>query len=219
MSSPAALPLAVYGRPPRAGETKTRLAPVLGDDGAARLYAAFLADVLTRARQAPFDVTLWVAGDPEDPLLLEIDAARRVRRCAQQGRDLGERMARTLDAQRAENGLGLVLGTDSPTLPPRLLAAAARALDHSDIVLGPAADGGYWLVGARVPMGRVFEGVRWSTTHALADTVRGAARIGASVVLASPWYDVDTADDLRLLRAHLGLDPSAAPVTAAALGF
>ena len=219
MSSPSATPLAVFARPPLAGHAKTRLAAALGDDGAARLYAAFVADVLAHAAAAGADVTLYVAGDPDEPSLLDIAGARAVRRCAQRGRDLGERMARALEAQRVLHGIGLVVGTDSPTLPLRDLTAAARALEQSDVVLGPAADGGFWLIGTRVPLARALDGVRWSSAYALADTLRGTARIGASVALAPPWYDVDTPDDLRLLRAHLDLDPSAAPATARALGF
>ena len=213
------VPLAVFGRPPRPGEAKTRLAAALGGEVAARLYAAFVTDVLVRATGAGFEVTLWVAGDPDDPALLAVDAARRVARRAQEGRDLGERMAHCLEVQRVEHGRGLVLGTDSPTLPTGHLVAAARALDRADVVLGPAPDGGYWLVGARVPLGGAFDGVRWSSEHALADTLLGARRVDATVELVAPWYDVDTPDDLRLLRAHLALDPKAAPATAALLGF
>ncbi len=201
--------LIVFARAPRPGHTKTRLIPALGADGSARLYRAFLEDTLAKARGLDgFEVEIWAA-TAEDRALL--GPCR-----SQVAGDLGARMSHALaDAQRrAERAL--LIGTDVPTLPPACLEAAAAALTTHDVVLGPSADGGYYLIGSRAPAPSLA-GVRWSSSHALADTIGGLG--DRRVALLRPWYDVDTPADLRLLRAHLALRPTAAPATAAALGL
>jgi len=216
--------LAVFARAPIAGAAKTRLAPALGADGAARLYAAFLADTLALAHSAQsaglLETALWLAAaaDTEEPTLRDVPGVTALPLRVQPPGDLGARMAAALAAGVASHGAALVLGSDAPTLPLALLRAARAALDRADLVLAPSADGGYVVIGARVPVApALFDGVRFSTRHALADTLAGATRAGLSVTCVAPWYDVDTPDDLRLLRTHLTLVPSAAPHTARAL--
>jgi rSAM/selenodomain-associated transferase 1 len=207
------VPLAVFVRPPHPGKTKTRLVPALGDQGAVDLYRAFVQDTIQTVLAADcFDITVWVAGDPEDPSLegLVADLPRR----AQSKGDLGVRMAQTLETHIAHAGRGLIIGSDAPTLPESVLRAGLDALDRHDLVLGPSADGGYYLIGARGRVPRVFEGIAWSTPSVLTETLSRARSAGLTVALLPPFYDVDTPDDLRLLRTHLTLDPSAAPVTA-----
>lgn len=212
------LPLQVFARPPVAGEVKTRLAAELGPARAAALYRAFLADVLATCSRGPFDVTLWVAGDPEHPALLEVPGARSTLRVAQPAGDLGARMASALGEAIARSGAGLVVGSDAPDLPASLLNDAHGSLAGSDLVLGPAADGGYYLIGARGRVPPVFAGVEWSTSRVLDQTCALAAAAGLRVHRLRPWHDVDIASDLGPLRARLALDPSAAPATARALG-
>ena len=224
---PRAAALAVFARAPVAGRAKTRLAPALGADGAARLYAGFLADTLALADRAQsaglLETTLWLAAaaDTDEPTLRDVPGVTALPRRVQPIGDLGARMAAALDVGVASHGAALVLGSDAPTLPLALLRAARVALDRADLVLAPSADGGYVLIGARVPVPpALFDDARFSTRHALADTLAGAARCGLSALCVAPWYDVDTPDDLRLLRTHLTLVPSAAPHTARALaGF
>jgi rSAM/selenodomain-associated transferase 1 len=203
-------PLVVFARAPRPGGAKTRLAPLLGEKGAARLARAFLDDTLSIARAVPgFEVVLACAGDPQDADLVEIAARHGVARIGQPGGGLGQRLTTVLADALARAGRALVIGSDAPTLPARLLVRAAAALERAELVLGPTADGGYYLIGARGRPPRL-DGVRFSTVHALADTV---ALADGPVELLPPWYDVDTPDDLRLLRLHLALDRSVAPAT------
>ncbi len=214
--------LAVFARAPVAGQAKTRLIPALGAAGAARLYAAFLADTLETAARVAADgrvaVALWVAGAVDDAALRAVPGTDGLPRRAQPGVSLGARMRAALDAGVAAHGRALVVGGDASLLPAATLHAAAAALDEADLVLVPASDGGYVLVGARAPLPpAVFAEARFSTRHALADTLAGAARAGLRAACVAPWYDVDTPDDLRLLRLHLALAPGAAPHTARAL--
>lgn len=222
MTSATPIPLALFARPPEPGRAKTRLARAIGAERAAALYAAFLRDVLGTCLSAPgFETTLWVAGDPAHATLAALAAAPRVPFRAQPALELGARMARALEDGVASHGACVVVGTDVPTLPGRLLHDAHRALEDAsvDVVLGPSADGGFYLVGVRREVPPLFEGARYGTRHALTDTVAFARRAHARVRLLSPWYDVDTPRDLGLLRAHLATSPRAAPNTARALGL
>ena len=207
MPAPETVALIIFARAPRPGHTKTRLIPALGPGGSARLYAAFLKDTLARANALDgFEVEVWAAAEADQAFF---DSSR-----LQEGADLGERMSHALQDALTRHERALVIGTDAPTLPEAHLVAAGRALEAHDVVLGPSADGGYYLIGARAPAPRL-EGVRWSSAHTLDDTV--ASLRGRRLALLRPWYDVDTPGDLRLLRAHLALRPAAAPATAEAL--
>lgn len=224
MSAPAppagTAALAVFARPVVPGRTKTRLARVVGDAAAAALYGAFLSDTLATARRARgLAPTLWVAGDPDHPSLARVAAG--LPRARQPDGDLGARMQAALDAGLRRHPVSLVVGTDAPTLPAALLeAAAARLAEPADgaprWVVGPAIDGGFWLLGVRAPLGPgALDGIPWSAPTTLEATrARLAPRLGPPATL-SPWYDVDGAGDLPLLRAHVRSDPSLAPATRA----
>ena len=107
----------------------------------------------------------------------------------------------------------VVLGTDSPTLPPAYVEQAFAALDNADVVLGPATDGGYYLVGCGGRVPPIFEGIAWGGPTVLAETIALLADPSWRLAVLPPWYDVDTADDWRMLCGHLaalrraGLDP------------
>lgn len=211
--------LALFARPVVAGSVKTRLSATLGTHAAAELYGAFITDTVRAVMAEPqLAPRLWVAGDPSHESLAQLPAS--IPRARQPDGDLGARMAVALERGLREHGAAIALGTDSPTLPTSYLARALPALEHAPLVLGPAADGGYYLLATRDGSGRlrgVLSGVRWSTRHALQDTVAAAERAGLGVRLLPPWYDVDTVRDLALLRLHLSLRPGDAPATAAAL--
>lgn len=220
--------IAIFAREPIPGRTKTRLAASIGADAACALHRAFVLDTLAHCRAVP-GLEPEIHGADPGPFL----ASLGVPVVPQREGDLGVRMAHALG--RAP----LVVGADAPTLPRAILVQAIDALARADVVLTPAADGGYVLIGARRgptallcssldrPVARPLDGpldppigqaIRWSSPHALADTVRAARAQGLSIALTAPHHDVDTADDLRLLRAHLAHDPGAAPHTASAIG-
>jgi glycosyltransferase A (GT-A) superfamily protein (DUF2064 family) len=147
---------------------------------------------------------------------------------AQADGDLGRRLAAFCEDQlRAGADAVVVLGTDSPTVPLDHVEQAFRELERADVVLGPAVDGGYYLLGCALhpsPLspGRgvrgeelppIFEGIAWGTSRVLADTIARLADPAWRLALLPPWYDVDTLDDWRMLRGHLaalrkaGIDP------------
>jgi rSAM/selenodomain-associated transferase 1 len=134
---------------------------------------------------------------------------------AQAEGDLGRRLAAFFSEQfRAGAGRVVVLGTDSPTLPLAIVEQAFAELQQADVVLGPATDGGYYLIGGAGRLPPLFEGIDWGTSSVLRDTVRRLPASASRLALLQPWYDVDTLDDWRMLEGHVaalrraGLDPS-----------
>lgn len=197
----------VFTKPPVPGTVKTRLMPALGADGAAQLHAAMAADVFDLVRAAGLELTVSLAGDVDHPWVRALDCP--VER--QVDGDLGARMAHAL-----RDGPCLALGTDAPTLPVDVLRRAARL--ESEVVLGPAFDGGYWCLGWRAPRPELLQGIAWSTDTVLSDTMLLAHQHGIDVSLLPFWYDVDTPDVLALLRQQLRFLPaSSAPRTRACL--
>ena len=203
--------LAVFAKAPVPGQVKTRLRPALNGEQAARLAAAFVRDTLHKAARLGPPITVYYAGDRA---LLEPLAPPGVLWAAQAGGDLGARMA-------CVSAPCLILGADSPHLPLSLLRAALAAVSACDVVLGPADDGGYFLIGLRSPQPALFEGIAWSTEVVLAETLAKAAALILSVSLTPPWYDLDTPDDLhRLVRDLAAVPPGSeddCPATRAAL--
>ena len=186
-------------RSPVAGEVKTRLVPPLDPASARDLYVAFLADLFPRVREAKFIPTIFYSG--ERTAELEAVVPSRWPLVPQAGADLGARLAAAFDHLLEPPGArAVVIGSDSPDLPVTHLARAFQKLKHRDVVLGPAVDGGYYLVGLRARAPSLFAGIPWGTRTVLADTVDAADREGLSLSLLPLWYDVDDADGLELLE-------------------
>jgi rSAM/selenodomain-associated transferase 1 len=125
------------------------------------------------------------------------------------GTDLGERLA-SATQWATEQGYTkiLLVGSDSPTLPISYISKASTLLDSRDIVVGPSTDGGYYLIGfsatniaMTVPF--IFEGIAWSTADVFQQTVASIRSLKVTFGLLPPWYDIDTADDLAFLHAHI----------------
>ena len=198
--------LIVFTREPVAGETKTRLIPRLGARNAAALAHAFTLDALAKAQS--LRVPILIAGSAPGgarrasyfrTLARRFDAVL----VDQGGGNLGAGMARAL-APLCDAG-AVLIGTDTPSLPPKLLARNVALLRRTRVVLGPSLDGGYYFVGVRGPLPDIFRGIRWGSTQVLAETIRRLKRIRIPYALGPAWYDVDRWSDLMLLAAHLSL--------------
>jgi rSAM/selenodomain-associated transferase 1 len=196
--------IAVFARAPVAGMVKTRLVPQLGAEGALRLHRQLIESTLFRARDAALgEVTLWLAGEVGHPEVTACVARQRVGLQAQRGDDLGMRMhaafAATFAAQPRHGCL--LIGTDCPALSPAHLQEAAAALAGHDVVLVPALDGGYVLVGLNAPRAALFHDIAWGTPAVLEATRAriAAARLRCAELPALP--DLDTADDFHAALA------------------
>jgi uncharacterized protein len=183
----------VFARVPRLGTVKRRLAKEIGDRAALRFHTQTLMRLL-RSLAADRRFLTMVSATPDRT---KWRLPPRMRRISQGRGDLGQRMARVF--QRFPHSRVAIIGCDIPEANADDLAAAFRALGRADAAFGPAADGGYWLVAVspRRPA-RPFNRVRWSTSHALADTL---ANFGTHrVALLRTLPDVDTAEDWLRLR-------------------
>ena len=189
--------IAVFAKAPVAGAVKTRLVPVLGAEGAARFHAALVRHALCVAREAkPASLQLWCAPDVAHPFFCECGFRYRCELLSQRGADLGERMA---NAFAAETPLVLI-GSDCPALRASHLAAAWDALRSNDVVLAPAEDGGYVLIGLARPQPSLFNAVPWSDASVMARTRKRIAQAGLSCVELETLWDVDRPDDYRRLQ-------------------
>lgn len=186
--------LVIMARVPIAGAVKTRLASDIGAVEAVRFYRVALTRMLRRFARKPRWFT-WLAVTPDIGIFHPVLRSTGIGLIPQGGGDLGIRMQRIMDG--LPPGPVVIVGTDVPGVRVRHVAEAFRLLGSHDAVLGPAADGGYWLVGLkrrpRVP--RAFDLVRWSSSHALEDTL--ANLVGLRIAFLEQLEDVDTGADYR----------------------
>jgi uncharacterized protein len=183
--------LVVFLREPIPGRVKTRLAASVGADVACDVYRALASHVVDAVRTGPWHTQFWVD---------VADGVEHVRQwlgtepLVQQGDDLGARMRH---AVAMASGPCVVIGTDAPDVDASVIADAFVALEHADVVVGPAYDGGYYLIGLRRPLPALFTDVAWGTERVLQQTLERAVIADVSVHVLSPLRDIDTFDDLQ----------------------
>lgn len=193
--------LLIFAKAPVPGQAKTRLIPVLGPAGAARLQKRFCRDMLastTAAGLAP--VELWCSPDTTHPFFASCRADYGVALRTQRGADLGERMRDAFERALASSRYAAIIGTDCPGIGRHDLRQTYQALDDGmDAVLGPALDGGYVLIGLSRPAPMLFAGVDWGSDRVLAQTRKRLAQYGLRWRELAPHRDVDRPEDLALL--------------------
>ena len=192
--------LILFVRAPTYGSGKRRLARDIGDLAALGFERLMLARLLRRlGRDRRW--RLRIAVTPDRARYRQRAWPRGVPVVAQGAGDLGERMRRALAA--CPPGPAVLVGTDIPALAPNHIAAAFHLLGRHDVVFGPAADGGFWLVGARRSprLPPLFGKVRWSSAHALEDALADLPR-GLAFGFAATLEDVDDGASFRRLRPH-----------------
>jgi uncharacterized protein len=199
--------LVIVAKYPEPGRVKTRLGAALGSERAAALYRAFLLDLaerFTAAERAGRFVLYW-ASPPGAGLLGEV-VGWDARIFAQRGDDFSERLRNiSCDIRAAGYRRLVILGSDSPHVAAEMVTDAFDALDRSDISIGPALDGGYYLIGLPLTTEPpdLFGEIVMSTTTVYAETVARAAALGLTTTALAPTFDVDEITDLARLRALL----------------
>jgi hypothetical protein len=205
--------LGLFAKQPRPGYVKSRLAAETSASWAARVADAFLRDSVHRLASVaaqrviaftPPEAQSFFAEVAEEHFSLEVQADG----------DLGDRMRAFISRHLGDTADRIVvLGADSPTLPLHYIEQAFNALENDDVVLGPATDGGYYLLGCARRVPPIFDGIAWGSSEVLAQTTARLRDAAWHTALLPPWYDVDTLTDWRALREHVqslrraGLDP------------
>jgi uncharacterized protein len=212
--------LLVFVKAPIPGEVKTRLCPDLTQSQACDLYRAMTEDLVTRLDLVEeIDVVLFHDPPEARETISKWLGDDRVL-CAQRKGDLGERMEHAFSwAFTRGYSRVLIVGSDAPTLDGAAADAARRALDDSDVVVGPSPDGGYSLIGLRGEHPGLFRDISWSTETVRTETMARAIQLGLSVRTLPSLPDVDTFEDLeRLSREEGDRLLCLAPRTAALMG-
>jgi uncharacterized protein len=230
--------IGVMAKAPQAGRSKTRLCPPLQPDQAASLSAAFLRDttenIARAARDAPIAGYIAFAPAGSEALFDGHLAGRTGLLLADGAPPMPERVTGfgrcLLHAVQEMLGMGhgaaVVLNSDSPTLPTAFLVQTAQVLlaGEDRVVLGPADDGGYYLLGMQAEHALLFADIAWSSDSVAAATRDRVCKLGLELVELPVWYDVDDGESLHRLRVELvddppnaGPQPYHAPATAAAL--
>lgn len=199
--------LAVFVRDPESGRVKSRLAEVYGDTFAAELYGCFVDDLLEGLERGDYHLEIFFT-----PAGSEVEIRHRFGarfRCSsQEGEGLGERMEKAFRACFAKGFAStLLIGSDFPDLTAGVIEQAFMALEKGqDAVVGPAFDGGYYLIGFRSDTfdPAVFKGMSWGEKSVCKKTLNRLHARGLRVYQAPTWHDIDTAEDLADLRARQG---------------
>jgi rSAM/selenodomain-associated transferase 1 len=186
----------VFAKTPTPGEVKTRLTPVLHAREAADLARALLLDTVRAGEKAGLEtVVAFTPSTGRRPLERLMGRQRRL--VAQGGGDLGTRLARVMAQLAGERPRPvIVLGTDCPAVTPARLSEAWAELARRDVVLGPALDGGFYLIGLRRSRPELLEGVPWSTAETMAAVEARARDAGLTVGRLAAERDLDTPEDL-----------------------
>lgn len=197
--------IVLFARDPGVGQVKTRLHPFLDHELIFELYTHFLRDSIGKIGRVK-SVDRFIGVYPSDSSGF---FSRQVEEFfpeifIQEGKDLGERMARAFQERFAEGYERVaIIGSDSPSLPVAYIEQALNS--NKDLIIGPSTDGGYYLIGMSGKLVDVFEGVAWGSDRVLAQTLERVRKSACSLELLPPWYDVDRPEDLKFLKTHLGL--------------
>lgn len=203
MKSAEGTAIAVFARAPQPGTVKTRLIPLLGEEGAAALHARLVKHTLETTRAASFGrVELHCAPDTDDPFFRFCAGHFSVTLQPQVAGDLGARMLSAFESALATHACVLLVGSDCPALTARHLRQAKRTLrDGADAVLVPCEDGGYALIGLRRADARLFDGVAWGGENVMAETRARLTELGWRWRELETLWDVDRPEDHQRLLA------------------
>jgi rSAM/selenodomain-associated transferase 1 len=197
MPNASSVTIAIMAKAPIPGQTKTRLIPAIGAHAAAILQERLTERTVATARAAAIGpVTLWCTPDPGHSSFRELVRRHAVTLKRQPAGDLGTRMLAAMAAMAASGRPTIVVGTDCPAFTPEHLRAAAHALRDADVVLIPAEDGGYVLIGARAAHPELFSGITWGTPTVLTETRARIAALGLTAIELPALWDLDTEADL-----------------------
>lgn len=178
-----------------AGKVKTRLAETIGDEKALEVYRQLLAFTQSQSREVMAEKEVWYSSYiPQKDRWNEGGFLKK----KQTGDDLGKRMSDAFNGSfhQEERGKVVLIGSDCPGLNTEIIEEAFLQLNKHDVVIGPASDGGYYLIGMRKFIPEIFKGIAWSTNSVFKDSVKIINKKGLSVFVLDKLNDIDTVEDL-----------------------
>jgi len=204
--------LAIFTKYPKPGFAKTRLAATLGNEDAARLQQHLTEQVIKMTSPistlCSVERVVYYTGGAEQQMKQWL--GNRIPMIKQQGKDLGERMlAAFLESRHKNFHRTIIIGTDCPFIDHHLLDQAFSSLTHNSLVLGPAIDGGYYLVGVRTDLPQeslalLFQNIAWGTNMVYQQTLNIAKRLNISYFSLQPLNDIDQPADLKHINYYPG---------------
>ncbi len=186
--------LLVFTRNATLGRVKTRLAASIGDAEALKVHKALMQQTINQTSQCTCDKVVYYSDaiDAND-----LFSKNEFRQEVQSGKELGARMQGAFTAEFSHGYTSIVIiGTDCPELDEASISLAFKQLEVSDVVVGPALDGGYYLLGLSAMHNELFEGIAWSTSSVLSETIQIAERLSLSMAFTPEKRDIDTFEDL-----------------------
>lgn len=193
--------LIIFTRYPEPGKTKTRMIPLLGEEGAATLQRQMTEHTLKQAIQLQqiFSTSITIYFASGDEQLMQNWLGKSFSYKRQKEGDLGQRMQVAFEeASIAQMSKVIIIGTDCPELNENLLADAFKALDRHNLVLGPALDGGYYLIGLNRLISELFKDINWGTSEVFAQTQKIARQMNLSIYSLPILNDIDRPEDLPI---------------------
>ncbi len=191
--------LLIFAKAPVAGQVKTRLIPDVGRQRATDLYKEFLTKTLNTAIRAEFSENhIWVSGNISHQYFTQLKNKKLFKFHQQKGKDLGERMFNAFDSTLDKYPYAVLIGSDCPSLLSSDIQAAMKLLENGkDLVLGPAEDGGYYLIGLRTNNSELFSNIKWGKENVFSETCSRAKKINYYVELLPMRNDIDRVSDLH----------------------
>jgi uncharacterized protein len=198
MTSRTANCLIIFTRYPEPGKTKTRLIPALGEDGAAQLHRRMAEHTLEQARSLSCAIEIWYVGGTKE--LMQDWLGKDLRYREQPAGDLGDRMCGAFRSAFEQGYQSvMIIGTDCPGITTAILSQGFTELRNQVVAIGPAIDGGYYLIGLQRLVPELFQGITWSTSTVFSETVAIADRLQLPTYLLPSLPDIDLPADLKYL--------------------
>jgi rSAM/selenodomain-associated transferase 1 len=190
--------LGIMFRIPQYGKVKKRLAAQIGEDMALKIYAAMLYGTIENVSKLT-DIDIY--GFYEGLASTKYSVLKKIQSMPQKGKDLGEKMLNAVQwlFERGYNKVVLI-GADSPDLPADYIKDAFVKLNTYELVIGPAEDGGYYLIGMNRPLDTIFKDIQWDSSNVMKDTVSIAGKEGIGYFLLHEWHDIDDIEGLKRWR-------------------
>ncbi len=191
--------LLVFTRAPVSGQTKTRLIPLLGAQGAAEFHQTVLQSTLAEANASDFEtIEIWCATENDHPFLKQCELDYSCAMKIQQGNDLGERMQHATEITLAENTFVVLIGSDCPAITTDILNQSYQHLSNGkDAVLGTASDGGYYLIGLKASNPEIFQDITWGEGNVAERTRQNFDELSLDYVELEELTDIDTPGDYQ----------------------